>query len=164
MTTKPREFVKHATVAINRPLDEVFAFFADAYNLQYLTPPWLSFRILTPPPIEMRVGTLIDYRIKLHGLPVRWRTRITAWQPPHYFVDEQLRGPYKRWHHEHTFEHADGVTLCRDKVRYVVPGGPLSPAIHRLFVKRDIDRIFGFRMRAMLDHFEACDAPPQPTY
>ncbi len=161
MTTKRHNYVKHATLAVDRPLEEVFAFFSDAFNLQRITPPWVGFRILTPPPIEMRVGTLIDYQIKLHGLPVRWRTRICEWQPPHRFVDEQLRGPYKRWRHEHTFEQIDGVTLCRDTVEYAVPGGPLAPLIHRLLVKRDVDRIFGFRMRALLDHFETLDTPQQ---
>jgi len=96
----------------------VFPFFAEARNLETLTPPWLKFEVLTPAPIVMRPGTLIDYRIRVHGLPIRWRTEITAWDPPHRFVDVQLHGPYTLWHHTHTFEERDGGTLCLDHVRY----------------------------------------------
>lgn len=125
-----------------RPVEEVFPFFADAGNLERLTPPWLRFRILTPRPIEMRPGALIDYRLRVHGLPLAWRTRIEAWEPPHRFVDAQLRGPYRLWHHTHTFEARDGGTLCRDVVRYAVPGGAL---VDRLLVRRDVERIFAYR-------------------
>ena len=125
-----------------RPLDEVFAFFADAGNLEAITPPWLGFEILTPRPIAMRPGALIDYRLRLRGLPVRWRTEISLWQPPHRFVDEQRRGPYREWRHEHTFAAVDDGTLVRDHVRYQVPGGRL---VHELFVRRDVARIFDFR-------------------
>lgn len=132
-----------------RPAEEVFAFFSEASNLGELTPKWLQWEILTPSPIEMQVGTLIDYRIKLRGMPMRWRTVISAWDPPHRFIDEQLRGPYTHWLHEHTFEHADGGTLCRDRVEYAHVGGDL---IHRLIVRPDLERIFGHRqcrMRAL---------------
>jgi hypothetical protein len=125
-----------------RPLDDVFAFFADAGNLETITPPWLGFEVLTPRPIAMRPGALIDYRLRLRGLPVRWRTAISVWQPPHRFVDEQRRGPYREWRHEHTFKAVDGGTLVRDHVRYRVPGGRL---VHELFVRRDVARIFDFR-------------------
>ena len=120
----------------------LFPFFGDAVNLDTLTPPWLHFCILTPRPIVMREGTLIDYRLRVHGLPIRWRTRISAWQPPHRFVDEQLRGPYRQWIHEHTFEPRDGGTLARDVVRYAVPFDAL---LYRWFVRPDIDKIFEFR-------------------
>src|SRR4051794_2403034 len=116
------------------PIDRVFAFFADAGNLDALTPPWLHFRILTPPPPVLRAGTLIDYRLRLHGLPVFWRTEITEWQPPFRFVDRQLKGPYQLWVHLHTFEERDGGTLLRDHVDYEVPGRWLEPLVHRLFV------------------------------
>lgn len=131
-------------------MDEVFEFFSNAGNLGALTPPWVEFQILTPVPIPMRAGALIDYRLRIHGLPIRWRTEITEWEPGHRFVDEQRRGPYRMWVHEHLFEqHADG-TLMRDLVRYAVPGGEF---IHRLFVRRDVERIFDFRRARMLEIF-----------
>ena len=122
--------------------DEVFRFFADAFNLETLTPPWLKFEVLTPRPIEMRVGLQIDYRLRLRGLPLRWRSEITAWEPPGRFVDEQRRGPYRAWIHEHTFEDQDGGTLTRDQVHYAVIGGQL---VNRLLVRRDVEKIFLFR-------------------
>ncbi len=136
----------HAELWLPRPRPEVFAFFADARNLEAITPPWVNFRILTPTPIEMRAGALIDYRIRVHGLPLRWRTEITLWDPPFRFADTQLRGPYRRWVHTHAFEEKDGGTLCLDDVRYSVLGGAL---IERLFVRRDIERIFAHRQAVM---------------
>lgn len=134
------------------PPEEVFPFFADAANLNAITPPWLHFRVLTPQPIAMRAGTLIDYALRLHGVPLRWRTRIQAWQPPHRFVDEQVRGPYRQWIHEHTFEARDGGTLARDVVRYAVP---LDFIAHPLFVRRDVERIFAFRQESLRVRFGA---------
>ena len=99
-------------VRLPRPIDEVFPFFADAHNLETLTPPWLKFHVLTPKPIAMAVGTKIDYKLRIRGLPLRWRSEITAWEPPFRFQDEQLRGPYRQWIHEHTFQEADGMTLA----------------------------------------------------
>ncbi|NNE10571.1 MAG: SRPBCC family protein, partial [Gemmatimonadetes bacterium] len=110
---------------IPRPLDEVFAFFADASNLSRLTPPWLDFRIVSETPIRMEEGRLIDYRLKVHGIPLRWQSEITTWDPPHRFVDEQRKGPYKVWHHTHRFEEAGNGTRVIDEVRYDVPGGAL---------------------------------------
>lgn len=133
-----------------RPVELVFPFFADARNLERITPPFLRFRVLTPEPIEMGVGTLIDYRLRVHGLPLRWRSEITAWDPPHRFVDEQRRGPYRKWHHEHTFEPRDGGTLAKDSVEYAVPGGAL---VDRLFVRRDVERIFAHRRRVLSELF-----------
>lgn len=129
---------------------EIFPFFAEARNLQRITPPWLDFAIVTPPPIEMRAGALIDYRLKVHGIPLRWRTEITAWEPPVRFVDEQVRGPYRVWRHTHTFEAKDGGTLCRDEVEYAAIGGVL---IEKLFVRRDIERIFRHRNETLADIF-----------
>ncbi len=128
-----------------RPLGEVFAFFADAHNLDRLTPPWLRFHILTPPGLTMRRGALLDYRLRWHGLPLKWKTEITAWEPPHRFVDEQKKGPYPLWVHEHTFAERDGGTVIHDHVRYAIPGGPLEPLLHRLFVGPDLTRIFAYR-------------------
>lgn len=128
------------------PLDEVFSFFADALNLERLTPPWLQFQILTPEPIDIRIGTEIDYRLKLRGLPVRWQSEITAWQPPYRFVDRQRRGPYRLWVHTHQFEPMANGTLVRDIVDYAVPGGSL---VDRFFVRPDLERIFDYRGREL---------------
>ncbi|GAC1316129.1 MAG: SRPBCC family protein [Thermoleophilaceae bacterium] len=128
------------------PREDVFGFFGDALNLEAITPPWLSFRVTTPRPIQMRTGALIDYRLRLHGLPIRWRTRICAWEPPRRFVDVQLSGPYLLWHHTHTFEsEPSGGTLMRDVVRYALPLGALGALAHPLLVRRDLDRIFAYR-------------------
>ena len=132
-----------------RVLPEVFAFFADAGNLDALTPSWLRFETLTPRPIVMRVGARIDYRLRLRGLPIRWQSEITEWQPPHRFVDEQRRGPCQIWHHEHTFTGRSG-TLVRDRVRYAVFGGEL---VERLFVRRDLEKIFAYRQRRLGELF-----------
>lgn len=132
------------------PPDELFPFFANAANLDALTPPWLHFHLVTPPPIAMRAGTLIDYRLRVHGLPLRWRTRINVWQPPHRFVDEQLRGPYRRWLHDHTFVARDGGTLARDVVQYAVPFDFLA---HRWLVRPDLERIFQHRAEALRNRF-----------
>jgi ligand-binding SRPBCC domain-containing protein len=126
--------------------ETVFPFFADAGNLEAITPPWLGFEIVTPRPIAMGVGTLIEYRLRLHGLPISWLTRIEAWEPGVRFVDAQLTGPYRLWHHTHEFEpDGAGGTLMRDTVRYALPLGPLGEIAHRLFVARDLERIFDFR-------------------
>jgi len=139
------------------PPAELFEFFGDAGNLDALTPPWLHFHIVTPPPIKMKAGALIDYRLRVHGLPLRWRTRINVWQPPHHFVDEQIRGPYRQWIHEHTFEARDGGTLARDHVRYAVPFDLL---VHRWLVRPDIERIFQFRSEALGKRFSKSQPTP----
>jgi ligand-binding SRPBCC domain-containing protein len=131
-----------AELWLPRPRTEVFPFFADAANLEAITPPWLNFSILTSRPISMKPGALIDYQIRLRGLSLRWRTEISVWEPPFRFVDRQLKGPYRQWIHEHLFEEKDGGTLCIDRVDYAVPGGAL---INRLFVRRDVERIFAYR-------------------
>ena len=132
------------------PPEELFSFFADAANLDALTPPWLNFHIVTPPPIAMREGALIDYRLRVRGIPLRWRTRINVWQPPYRFVDEQLRGPYRQWIHEHTFEARDGGTRARDVVRYAVPFDFIA---HRWLVRPDVERIFRYRSAALTQCF-----------
>lgn len=137
-------------------IDEVFKFFADAYRLEDLTPPFLNFHVLTPKPVPMFAGTKIDYRLKLHGIPIRWQSEISEWEPPVRFVDRQLKGPYRMWHHLHTFESKDGGTLVHDQVDYAVPGGAL---IHSLFVQRDLQRIFEYR-RQQLDTFFGSSQPP----
>lgn len=132
------------------PIEEAFAFYGDARNLERITPPWLGFQVTTPEPIEMGAGTLIEYRLRLHRVPVRWRTRIEAWEPPHRFVDAQLRGPYSLWEHTHTFEQdGPGATIIADTVRYSIPLGPLGELANRLLVKRDLRRIFDYRRDAV---------------
>ncbi len=143
-------FEFHAAVRLPKPLAEVFPFFSDAGNLETLTPPWLSFEVLTPRPIEMTPGTLIDYRLKMRGIPIRWKSEITAWEPPYRFVDEQRRGPYSLWVHEHLFREVDGQTVAEDHIQYAVPGGAL---VHALFVRRDVERIFAFRKQKMQELF-----------
>ena len=139
-----------------RPLDEVFAFHADAGNLQRITPPWLDFAIRTPAPVEMRKGTLIDYRLRLHGIPLRWQSAITFWDPPRSFVDEQRRGPYRRWIHRHEFVEEHGGTRVGDEVEYAVPFGALA---NWLVVERDVRRIFAYRREALCRIFgvEPCE-------
>jgi ligand-binding SRPBCC domain-containing protein len=130
--------------SLPHPVEDVFAFFADARNLERLTPPLLRFEVLTPGPIEMRPGALIEYRLRLHGVGVDWLTRIEEWEPGVRFVDMQLAGPYRLWHHTHTFERCGSGTLMRDTVRYALPAWPLGE-LARPLVRRDLDRIFAFR-------------------
>ncbi len=135
-------FVLDCDIWLPLSCDAVFAFFSDAFKLEQLTPGWLRFRVQTAAPIEMGRGTLIDYRLRLRGIPIRWRTEITAWEPPVRFEDSQLRGPYQKWVHEHTFQEVNGGTLMRDRVIYSVPGGPL---VERILVRGDVRRIFEYR-------------------
>lgn len=131
-------------------VEHVFAFFAEAANLEAITPPWLQFRILTPRPIQMSPGTLIDYRLRLHGIPIRWRTEISVWEPPRRFVDRQVRGPYRLWEHTHTFTEVRGGTLVRDDVHYAAPGGWF---VEQILVRPDLRRIFEYRSRSLRDRF-----------
>jgi ligand-binding SRPBCC domain-containing protein len=143
-------FTVETRLFLSQPLEYVFPFFADAGNLETITPPWLRFEILTPPPISMRAGTLIQYRLRLHGIPLRWRSEITAWEPPHRFVDEQRRGPYRTWIHEHTFAACAGGCEVRDFVRYAPPGGWLGDF---LFMRRDVKKIFEYRVVRLCEIF-----------
>jgi ligand-binding SRPBCC domain-containing protein len=133
-----------------QPQDELFAFFSNASNLDAITPPWLKFRTVTQAPVAMRQGAIIDYKLRIHGIPVGWRTEIKVWEPPRRFVDEQILGPYRLWIHEHTFEQRDGGTRMRDHVRYAVR---FDFIVHRLLVRRDIERIFAFRTKALRQRF-----------
>ncbi len=125
--------------------EEVFEFFSAARNLEQITPPLLNFQVLTPEPIPMGEGTLIDYKLKVHGLPMKWRTKITRWNPPYQFADIQLKGPYKVWDHTHTFLEEDGGTRMIDEVIYELPFGPLGDIVHALMVRSDVEEIFRYR-------------------
>jgi ligand-binding SRPBCC domain-containing protein len=168
----------HAESLVSAPLADVFAFFADASNLQTLTPPWLHFAITSQPPVEIRPGTRIEYRLRLHGLPVRWVSEIPVFDPPFRFVDEQRRGPYRRWVHTHTFheavgggegatslaatsgEHRDprGSTAIVDDIEFEVP----LPWLAGPFVARELVRIFTFRHHALLEAFNQPRPWPDP--
>ena len=140
---------------IPRSQEETFAFFSDARNLDILTPRWVGFKILTPTPIEMRAGALIEYQIRIHGIPIRWRTEITEWEAPHRFVDVQLKGPYQWWHHEHRFESCTEGTRVIDEVEF---RAPLHWISHPLMVKRDVRRIFDYRAHALERLFGGANA------
>lgn len=148
---KIHTLVRKQLVSTSR--DEVFSFFAQPENLARLTPTALGFRILTPGPLEMKEGALIDYVIHLMGIPMRWRSLITTYDPPHRFIDEQLLGPYSFWHHTHTFtETADG-TVLGDRVVYSLPLGSLGTLAHALVVRRQLRRIFAYRSQVIVETF-----------
>jgi ligand-binding SRPBCC domain-containing protein len=144
------------------PVADVFKFFSQPENLAKLTPPELGFVILTPSPIEMKAGALIDYTIRVSGMRVRWTTLITAYEPGRSFVDEQLRGPYSFWHHTHRFEEAPGGTLVDDEVRYALPFGPLGGIAHALVVKRRLDSIFEYRTAVIGNMFGRAERGGRP--
>ena len=146
------EFNVERTQRVPRPLDEVFAFYAAPGNLARITPSWLGFQIVTPD-VAMRQGLTIEYRIRPLGVPQRWVSEITLWDPPRRFVDEQRRGPYRRWHHLHEFRAVDGGTEIRDRVTYALPLGPLGRLAHALFVRRQLEAIFAYRERVIRELF-----------
>ena len=140
---------------VARPLEEVFEFFSDARNLQVITPPWLNFQILTPGPIDIKPGLLLDYGLKWHGFTIAWRTEIETWDPPHTFTDKQVRGPYKLWRHTHTFAEVEGGTHMTDHVDYELPLGPLGTIAHQMGVRRDLEQVFDYRQKVISDRFSA---------
>ena len=145
------EHIIDQSFSIGMSKEDIFDFFASAENLERLTPPWLNFKIISSLPIAMNAGTVIEYKIKLHRIPIRWESEITLWDPPHRFCDVQRKGPYKKWVHEHIFETSDVGTLVRDKVNYEVIGGNL---INKLFVKKDLAKIFNYRQATLLSIFD----------
>ncbi len=151
MVLRAKTYTLERSQLIPMERSAVFAFFADAFNLEALTPGFLQFKILTPPPIDIQKDTIIEYRIRLFGIPMFWRTRIERFEPEAVFVDTQVKGPYRLWHHTHTFEVVPEGTLMRDIVQYRLPLGFLGSIAHWLFVKRTLRRIFDFRRDALVD-------------
>lgn len=151
MNRQNETFIMESRLFLPRSPESIFPFFADAGNLEAITPPWLHFQILTPRPIEMHAGTIIEYRLRLYGIAMSWLTEITEWEPPYRFVDEQKRGPYRKWIHEHTFTARDGGCEMRDSVQYAMRGGWW---VDRLFVRKNVRRIFDYRAE-MLRHLFA---------
>jgi ligand-binding SRPBCC domain-containing protein len=149
----PRAYRIEREQWIARPIREVFAFYGDATNLEAITPHWLHFSVITPSPIAMGAGTVIEYKLRWHVIPMRWTTLIEAWEPPYRFVDSQLRGPYRTWHHTHTFEERAGGTLVRDLVLYRLPMGRLGDLLHGLRIRRDLEAIFDGRARRIRELF-----------
>lgn len=158
-----RERILRREQILDAPLEEAFEFFSRAENLEAITPPLLRFRITTPQPIEMKVGALIRYRLRLRGVPVSWLTRIEEWDPPRGFVDRQLRGPYALWHHTHSFESLGPErTLMIDLVRYGHRFGPFGTIAEHLLIRRDLDRIFDFRRDSIPALLARPDGAPAP--
>ncbi|MDQ3021717.1 MAG: SRPBCC family protein [Bacteroidota bacterium] len=133
---------------IKKNIDEVFKFFSKAENLNQITPPLLGFKIINSPE-EMKKGSLIDYKIKLNGITFNWQTEITKWDPPYYFEDTQIKGPYKMWVHEHKFEEKDEITFMTDIVNYLSPGGIFEFIPHKLIVKKKVESIFDYREKSL---------------
>jgi ligand-binding SRPBCC domain-containing protein len=138
---------------VARPIDEVFEFFSNAVNLELLTPPWLKFQIVTPQPVTMAAGTLIENRIHWHFIRMRWISEIVEWSPPTRFVDIELKGPYKMWHHTHSFVADRNGTTIRDDIRYALPLGILGVIANWLSVRRDLERIFEYRTERVSERF-----------
>jgi ligand-binding SRPBCC domain-containing protein len=137
--------------------EKVFEFFSDPHNLDRLTPAWLHFEILTPAAVKIEQGSLLDYRLRMHGIPIRWQSEIAVWHPPQHFVDRQTKGPYSLWVHEHTFEDHDGGTVIGDNVEYAVPGGSL---VQKLLVAPDLERIFKYRHQILEGLFNPMKLKP----
>jgi ligand-binding SRPBCC domain-containing protein len=140
-------------IVVPAPLNEVFAFFSEARNLERITPAFLRFHVLTPEPIWMAPGARIDYRLRVRGVPVSWRTVIETWDPPHQFIDIQERGPYRLWHHTHRFREVPDGTWMEDAVRYALPFGVFGQLAHWLVVRRDVEAIFDYRAQCILEIF-----------
>ena len=138
---------------INKPLEVVFEFFSKPENLEMITPESLSFNMLTPTPVKMEKGSLIDYTIRLFGIPIHWRTLISDYEPPFRFVDQQIKGPYTFWHHTHTFQAIEGGVEIIDKVKYSLPLGWLGTLVHSIWVRKDLEKIFDHRKTVIQNYF-----------
>jgi len=144
------QIVEHFEVAA--PLQETFAFFSSVEKLPLITPPWLAFTVHTPQPITLQNNTKLDYSIRWLGIPIRWRTLIIEFSPPHQFIDLQVRGPYTLWHHQHTFQASAAGTICYDRIFYRVPGGPLGGVLNALLIRRQLRGILQHRRKAAGEH------------
>lgn len=147
------ERVFEITQFIPKTPDELFPFFSDAKNLERITPPWLNFKIRSQSTGAIQKGSLFEYSLKIHGVPVFWRTLIESWDEPRMFVDTQLKGPYTLWHHTHLFEPAEGGTKMIDRVRYIVPLGPIGDLLAILWVSKDVQKIFEYRKKMIAEIF-----------
>jgi len=151
------EHILTRELTLDLPIERVFDFFADAGNLERITPPELNFKIVTPQPFDIKKGALIDYRLKLRGLPITWKTEISEWNPPRLFVDRALKSPYRQWIHRHTFTRlSDNQTLIEDEVKYRLPLEPLGDLAH-FFVRRELDYIFDFRQKTVAEILQKKD-------
>ena len=147
-----KTYTLHHKQWVPHPIARVFDFFAKAENLEQLTPAFLRFQITRTPP-RMEAGARIEYKLRIHGLPVRWKTDIESWDPPHQFVDVQIKGPYRLWHHTHRFREENGGTWIEDTVRYALPFGILGQAANRVMVARDVAQIFAYRGQRIREMF-----------
>lgn len=147
------DHIYQCTQVVSRPIGEVFAFFSSEENLEQLTPPWLNFRVLGKSTAAITEGTVIDYQLRLSGLPLRWRSQIEVWEPGRRFVDVQLKGPYQKWHHTHLFKPVEGGTEIEDKVVYQLPFGRLGNLAASWKVRRQVEQIFAFRRQAIAQRF-----------
>ena len=145
-----KEHILETQMELPLKLTEVFPFFCDAINLETITPPELHFQIITPKPIKVALGTVVDYRLQLYAIQFRWRSEITVWRPPYEFVDEQVQGPYRLWIHRHQFYEENGTTVIQDTVRYQLPLWPLGEVVFPL-LKLQLRRIFKYRQQATRD-------------
>ncbi|MFY9254250.1 MAG: SRPBCC family protein [Fuerstiella sp.] len=157
---KAKAYILKSAVTLPVSRETLFDFFSDAFQLEQITPPLLQFKVLTPPPINIQAGTLIEYKLKLRGFPIRWRTEISTWDPPFSFTDRQLKGPYYLWEHLHTFHDTPNGTVVNDTVKYRVPGGRL---VHALMVKNDLMTIFGYRQSCMQEIFATGQPGTSPS-
>jgi ligand-binding SRPBCC domain-containing protein len=151
-----RTYVYESALFVHSPIATVFDFFSDARNLERITPPSLRFEIVTPGPLRMAAGAVVDYRLRLYGISFRWQSEIALWDPPNCFVDVQRRGPYRLWIHRHTFSTRNDGTTIEDQVTYAVHGGRLA---QRLFVARELNKIFAYRHRKLREIFQADKTP-----
>jgi uncharacterized protein len=149
LRARPPRYVLSTETRLERPLEDVFSFFSDASNLSRITPPDMGFTVLTPQPINLHAGAVIDYRVHVVRVPLRWRTIIDVWEPPLRFVDSQDRGPYACWWHEHRFEADGAATRMFDTVYYAPPLGPLGALAQHVLIKRELRRIFSYRAHAI---------------
>lgn len=158
-----KPFVLKQEQRLAAPLEQVFPFFARPENLERLTPDFLGMKVLTPSPIPMHIGAIIDYVVSLNGVPMRWTTCISEYDPPHRFVDVQIKGPYSYWHHTHTFEADGNDTIIRDEVNYLLPFGPLGKIAREVVVRRQLETIFNYRRHYLesIDDWAALTAPAE---